>query len=173
MTPQVRLWTILGESQTGKSRIVGDLSSKPGGGRSGFSYILLRGSGYLSVYSKKMAWQEDRKSPADSIAEIRSKISTLTRALGGLPSCVNVLSTLRFDYITHWDGLVCPSGNQYLNAWTREGWELASLVLMSPDREGSRDFYGRYGAPTAWLYESRNLPPGEMVGAVRNHFSWA
>ena len=173
MSPAIRLWTLLGESQTGKSRVVGDLSSRPGRGRAGFSYILLRGGGYLSVYSKKMAWQEDRKPPAESVAEIKSKVSTLTRALRGPPSVVNVLSTLRYDPVTHWDGLFCPSANLYLNAWIAEGWELASLVLMSPDREGSRDFYGRYGAPTAWIYESRALAAGEMVGTVRNHFSWA
>lgn len=173
MGTEVRLWTILGESKTGKSRVVGDLASRPGRGRPGFADILSRGGGYIHVYCKKMAWQEDRKLPHESVAEIRSKLATMKRALGSPPAVVNVLSTLRFDHIDHSNGLRCPAGHAYLNAWISEGWELASIVLMSPDRDRSQDFYRLYGAPTAWIYESRQMAVGKMVGSVRNHFSWA
>lgn len=171
---QVRLWTILGEAQTGKSRSVRELASlQLRGGRPTFSDVLLRGGGYIRVYAKRMAWQEDKKMPADSIREIERKIAVLTRRLKRKPVAVNVLSTLRFQPIIHSSGLTCPAASKYIEAWQDKGWSVESLALMSPDPAGADDHYGELGAPTAWLYESRTMRIGEMVGTIRNHFAWA
>jgi hypothetical protein len=121
-----------------------------------------------------MAWQEDRKTPDESIDEINRKIAAIARRPNGAPFAINILSTLRFDAIRHQSpALTCPSGAEYLRAWAGVGWSLEALVLMSPDRGGARDFFGDFGAPTAWIYDSRKMPLSEMVGSVRNHFGWA
>lgn len=171
----VRFWTIIGEPQSGKSRTVRELASlAESGGQAPSRDILLRGSGFLRVYAKRMAWQENQKSPADSVAEIRAKIATVTRKLGYAPYALNVLSTLRYDAMTFLNpSRTYPKAEAYLAAWVAEGWLLESLALMSPDQNGGRDHFGAFGAPTAWIYDARDLEIGHMVGAVRNHFGWA
>ena len=169
---QVRLWTIIGEAQTGKSRAVRELASLPTTGGADLKDVLFRGGGYLRISHKRMAWQEAKRSPAESVADIRARIGFAERRLGASPFAINVLSTLRFEPIEH-AGKSCPEGKAYLQAWISEGWSLESIVLMSPDPHGGQDVYGNFGVPTLWLYESRKRDVSQMVGLVRSHFGWA
>jgi hypothetical protein len=171
---QVRLWTLLGESQTGKSRSIKDLASRHSGGPPGFTDVLLRGGGYLHVFAKVMAWQENRKTPAQTVAEINQKIQTRAGRLGGhQPAFMNVLSALRLEPLEHAPGVIYPGAAEYLAHWVEQGWTLESLALLSPDPGGSHDSLSAFGSPTAWIYDSRELAVGQMVGTIRNHFGWA
>ena len=164
-----RLWTLIGDPDTGKSLSVKTLASRLKGGPPGFCEILLRGGGTLNVFAKVMAWQENNKTPHQSVSEIKRKAAILQKGLpAGQPTSINILSTLRFDSHN-----TCPDGAHYLARWISEGWTLESLVLMSPDIHGRHDFYGKFGAPTLWHFESAKLPVGTMAGMIRNHFGWA
>lgn len=167
---QVRLWTIIGEANTGKSTTVKELAGLPATGAATFKYVPLSGGGLLNIYAKRMAWQENKKTPEQSVEEIKDKCGRLVGPKRHKPFYINVLSVLRFEAITHPDGTVCPSAYEYLRHWADAGWSIESLVLLSPGI-GARDSYGTLGVPFVEV-DSAALAIPDMVDRVRAHFGW-
>jgi hypothetical protein len=172
--PKVRIWAILGDSKTGKSTVIGGLTSQSGKGPGGIRDILLRGGGYLRLFARRRACQEGRKSPEQIVHAINSEARRLMNGRPRISVCwLNVLLALRFD-----EDKGCPAGHEYLTHFVRQGWQIESLVLMNYRDEDRREFYHNYGAPTLDLRDSRALVQnplhrGWVVGQVRNHFGWA
>lgn len=172
--PRIRVWAILGDARTGKSTTIRYLSSQLSTGPGAFRDVLLRGGGYLRVYSVRRAWQEAGKSPREAVERVNRSAQTLVRQRPPVSvCCVNVLMALRFNPTNE-----CPAGHAYLSHFVGQGWLLESLVLMNYRDEDRREFYHNFGAPTLDLFDSARMVrnPDQhawMVGQVRNHFGWA
>lgn len=169
----VRVWAIIGDANSGKSTMIGHLTSHFGatdnGLKSGradrFCNVLLRGGGLRRVWSRRMAFQEaglDPSAAADMILERQNQDKPL-----------NILISLRHS--SH-NGF--PGAETYLSSFLKRGWSLSSLVLMGPTPD--IDTYLEFGSPTlaVWprqfLDKSENIEEiGLRVGQIRNHFGWA
>lgn len=183
--PIVRLWAVLGADSSGKSTTVGHLVGDFGRGGNGvspnrgeeFKEVLLRGGGYLYLYSRRQSVQEAKKT-AEEIVDIVSKASAKQASIRPTmsPMYSNVLLSLRTDTKT---GL--PVAAHYLDHFIRRGWLIRSLALLSP-RDAGRELYRSYGAPICYVRGAGRISVGSlrgqarisyMVGQVRNHFGWA
>jgi hypothetical protein len=172
--PQIRIWAILGAGSVGKSATIGHLAGEfgkgPGGLRQtlgGKREILLRAGGYLTVFSWRVSRQDARQSPEETVKFLKRQSSQFDsdRPIAG--AYFNVLLALRTDRKGN-----LPVAAEYLSSFVRQGWIIESLALLSPtDRD--EDLYHRFGAPICYVYGSRDIKIGWMVGQVRNHFGWA
>jgi len=175
--PKVRVWAVLGDSDAGKSTTIGHLTSRLNQGPVGIVKVLLRGGGYLHIYGKKMALQEaevypdDETTPAIDQKGFMTNINDRAAELQHNPTIsagyFNILIALRFNQVNNY-----PCGLDYLSSFVEKGWSIESLVLLSPTPEQQEE-YGRFGAPTLSVDNSRNIEINHMVGQVRNHFGWA
>ena len=180
----LNVWVIVGDSDAGKSTMIGHLTAqfgatdKPNGLRSGPASrpytVLLRGGGFLRLWSRKMALQEARWSPEIAVAGISKRILGHQRnATAG-----NILIALR-DVDTN--GL--PEGYKYLNHFQSQGWTIKSLVLIQKVKNPSA--YLAVGAPVCFMDPPEQVKPEQVkpqvfseqiahrVGQIRNHFEWA
>ena len=173
--PQIRIWAILGAGSVGKSTTIGHLTGDFGKGQGGLRQtlggkreILLRGGGYLTVFSWRVSRQDGRQRPEDTVSFLKrqsSQFDTSGRPMAA--ACFNVLLALRTDRKGNF-----PVAAEYLSHFVRQGWMIESLALLSPtDRD--EVLYHRFGAPICYVYGSRDIKIGWMVGQVRNHFGWA
>jgi|JI7StandDraft_1071085.scaffolds.fasta_scaffold233266_2 GTPase SAR1 family protein len=180
----VNVWAIVGDSGAGKSTMIGHLTAqfgatkKPNGLRPGPARkhytILLRGGGFLRLWSRKMALQEAEWSPEFAVGEISNHILRHHRgATSG-----NILIALR-DV----DSNGFPEGHEYLNYFQSQGWTVRSLVLIQKTEDPSE--YWSVGAPVCFMNSAEQLKPepdnlqafseqiAHRVGRIRNHFEWA
>ena len=173
---KVKIYALVGEADAGKSTTVSNLTGRkrgPPGARS----ILLPGGGFLRVWSKTMAWQEDNKSPADAVAEIKA----FAKRTASLPPAISInsmsaLMTLRFEPFRRPDiagAAKQPGAEAYLTAFVDQGWEIASLVLFTNEADEKRHHFERYGAPTLYYPDATDRSFEAMTGGVRRHFGWA
>lgn len=180
----VNVWAIVGDSDAGKSTLIGHLTAQfgatnnPNGLRSGPASrpytVLLRGGGFLRLWSRKMALQEAGWSPEFAVAAISKRILRHQRnATAG-----NILIALR-DVDTN--GL--PEGCKYLTYFQSQGWTIKSLVLLQNIKSPSA--YLSLGAPVCFMDPSEQIKAEQFtpqlfseqiahrVGHIRNHFEWA
>jgi len=172
LNKKIRLWAIIGDSDSGKSTSIGYLVSHLGRGRPSYRYIYLRGGGYLLMYVRKQSLQEAKRTPekvvVDTIAEARK---LATREKVNL-AWFNVLYAIRSDTV---NGL--PTADAYLSHFVDCGWKIESLILMNYKSNPHARYYN-FGAPTYELHDAAKLvrDPSthtHMVGQIRNHFGWA
>jgi hypothetical protein len=178
MVPRLSVWAIVGESNSGKSTMIGHLTGQFGakrnglsGGRSdGFSKILLRSNAYMTIWTRRMALQEAGLSPEKAFAEISKKFNSSKR-----PSdCTSILIALRDQQHS---GLA--DGDEYLNYFSNQGWNINSFVLMHSVEKADR--YLSLGVPSYTFISTDSTPDVELssrpishrVGQIRNHFAWA
>jgi hypothetical protein len=180
----VNVWAIVGDSDAGKSTIIGHLTAQfgttknPNGLRSGPASrpytVLLRSGGFLRLWSRKMALQEAGWSPEFALSEISKRILRHQRgARSG-----NILIALR-DVDTN--GL--PEGHEYLKYFQSHGWTINSVVLIQKTENPHE--YLSVGAPVCLMNSAELLEPehgnlqafseqiAHRVGRIRNHFAWA
>ncbi len=165
---QVRFWAIIGPPQVGKSTTIGHLTSQLGRGPGGIREVLLRGGGYLTIFGRRMAWQEKGDGPDKVVKLINEQVRRLQSHNPNISiSFFNVLMALRFDSENG-----CPDGHEYLSHFVQHDWLIESLVLLSPDDKHYH--YHRFGAPILYIHNSNiDFEISQMVGKVRNHFGWA
>jgi hypothetical protein len=173
---QVRIWAILGADSVGKSTTIGHLIGDFGKGRGGLRpgpggmrQVLLRGGGYLTVFSRRTSWQEAGEPPEGVVKFIRQQNLQFERRGGRriVAAYFNVLTALRTDRLGRF-----PPAEDYLSHFVKQDWHIESLALLSPT-DADEGLYHRFGAPTCYVYDSCDIQIGWMVGQVRNHFGWA
>jgi hypothetical protein len=171
--PIIRLWAVLGAGSVGKSTTVGHLAGDFGKGQNGlrrgrgggFKETLLRGGGYLTVHPRRQSLQEANKTPEEAVRIVQNQIAhTPTGIRSGY---FNILLALRTD---RFRGL--PTADHYLSYFVARNWHIEALALLSPTTKDER-VYRFFGAPTCYVYRSREISILDMVGQVRNHFGWA
>lgn len=172
----VRLWGVLGAGSVGKSTAIGHLVGDFGRGRNGLRQgrgaamreILLRGGGYLWLFSRRMSLQEARKYPGVVVKDVANQIKRVRSENPSIePAYINVLFALRTDQFGNF-----PRAEGYLSHFIRNDWEIKSLALLSPNAQ-DRQLYRRFGAPICFVRRSRQIDISHAVGQVRNHFRWA
>jgi hypothetical protein len=166
---KIRLWAVIGDANTGKSTAIGHLTSQLGRGDGGIRQVLLRGGGYLTLFARRMAWQEAKRNPREVVKLVNQQARRLRASNPPISSSwFNVLCALRVDAVYGF-----PAGHEYLSHFVEQGWELENLVVMSPDQRSYH--YHRFGAPMLELHDSAApaMEIGWMVGQIRNHFGWA
>ena len=178
---RIRIWVILGDPGAGKSTAIGHLTSQFGATENGLrqgpspdeSSVLLRGGGYLTILSRRMAWQEAEKKPQEVVDLILGKARQRQAEVPAISiSWFNVLMALRYDAHDQRPNDF-PAGYDYLSHFVRQGWFIESLVLLNPN--AARYHYHRFGASTYDLYDTTH-PDNQIawtVGQIRNHFGWA
>jgi hypothetical protein len=172
--PQIRIWAVIGAGNVGKSTTIGHLAGDFGKGQGGLRQtlggkreVLLRGGGYLTVFSWRVSRQDAGQSPDETVKFLKRQSSQFDGDRPIASACFNVLVALRTDRRGN-----LPVAAEYLSHFVRQGWIVESLALLSPtDRD--EDLYHRFGAPTCYVYGSRDIKIAWMVGQVRNHFGWA
>lgn len=178
MAPQLSVWAIVGDSNSGKSTMIGQLTGQFGpkknglsGGRSdGFFSILLRSNAYMSIWTRRMALQEAGLSPEKAFAEISKKFANPKRP----SNCTSILIALRDQQHS---GLA--DGDQYLKYFSNQGWNIHSVVIMHSVENAGR--YVSLGVPSYTFASTDDAPDVELssrpilhrVGQIRNHFAWA
>lgn len=185
---QIRVWAILGDTEAGKSTMIGHLTSMFGPGENGIDpkrqkpvrTVLLRGGGYLRLWTMRQALQEANKSPERFVNETLKRSAKMALVAPRIPSqYFNILIALRYDATA-----TCPAGSEYLSFFCQQpDFALHSLVCL-PSREAGKEkppspdlsLFLRFGVPTC-LVRSPVCPDGEpishQVGQIRNHFGWA
>jgi hypothetical protein len=167
---QIRLWTVIGPANSGKTSTIGALVSQSKGA-GGARDILLRGGGWIRIFAYRQSVQEAGKTPEDEAKRINLIVSKIKRVR---PSYVNFLLALRSD---SFQGL--PQGDAYLNHFVTLGWRIESIVLLGKDMEHpSFNHYADFGAPIAEMLKSgdwlkNDLERNWVFGQARNHFGWA
>ncbi|WP_320196404.1 hypothetical protein RMR10_009655 [Agrobacterium rosae] len=165
---KIRLWAIVGPHNSGKSSLIGALTSEKrcsGHGRD----VLLRGNGWLHIHAYSQSVQEGDYTEASSIKRIEDAAAA-SHARHPI-AYFNVLLALRSDV---YKGL--NQGYKYLAAYTAAGWDIESIIMLDiPDQYND---YGRMGAPTAIINESTansaiDLQRNWVFAEARNHFGWA
>jgi hypothetical protein len=166
---RIRLWAIIGPSDSGKSSTIGALISQSGKGPGGLRDVLLRGGGWLRIMALRQSLQEAKQKP-ESVSEKFSKAAHKQERNTAF-AYYNLLIALRSDQVNG-----CPIADEYLSHFVEAGWEIQSLVLLEDEIE-----YGRYiafGAPLALIPKSAKMTSNQLernwvFGQVRNHFGWA
>lgn len=175
----VNIWVVVGDSNTGKSTMIGHLTAQFGattkanglkqGSGSRLYTVLLRGGGYLRLWSRRMALQEAGWSPEFAVRSISKRILRhQPNARSG-----NILVALR-DV----DSNGLPSGDSYLTYFQSQGWSVRSIVLMQGIEDPARYLY--LSAPTYCMKAPHQgvssviaQQISHRVGQIRNHFEWA
>lgn len=167
----IRSWAIIGDANAGKSTTIRHLVSQfqgPGGMR----HVLLRGGGQLAIFAKIMSLQEGNqeeggaKTPDEFVELVRRQIDKTQG--GNCLSFFNVLFSLRYVSL----GPSYPDANEYLTHFIHQGWQIESLVLMTPTASREQ-LYQSFGSPTLSIQDPTTQAISHMVGRVRNHFGWA
>jgi energy-coupling factor transporter ATP-binding protein EcfA2 len=192
--PRVRLWAVVGRPSSGKSTLIGHLTSLFGPGTSGvdpqadgasdrFHQVTLQGGGLMRLYCLRRSWQEADMQPEEVVTTITEAAADLAAQKPPIAlSYFNVLMSLELD--SYPDPVRGPFGkaHEYLSHFAQVGWSLEKLVLLSPEPQHAH--YERYGAPVLYLYNKERDPsvlprPGHRaqeigwsLSAVRNHFGW-
>lgn len=170
---KVRVWAVLGGGKTGKSTVIGNLTSRLGKGRGAvLSLVALRGGGYLQICARRQSLQEAGRSPEDVVRDAQ-RVARGLQKKEALSNCyLNLLIAIRIDATRS-----LPPASDYLSHFIKSGWSLESLVILDFDaKKHSR--YFTFGAPTYELYGASNMAQNnskhqQLVGQVRNHFGWA
>ncbi|MFD2263319.1 hypothetical protein ACFSM5_10505 [Lacibacterium aquatile] len=195
-SPRIRVWAVVGRPSSGKSTIIGHLTSLYGAGNNGldphaggegadrFHSVSLPGGGHMSVYCLRRSWQEADMQPVDVVATVKKAADELANQKPPIVlSYFNVLMALEMD--AYPDPQHGPFGkaHEYLSYFARVGWSIEKLVLLSP--EAKHQHYERFGAPVLCLYnkdrdpdllprpEGRAKEIGRSLAAVRSHFGWS
>jgi hypothetical protein len=172
----IRLWAILGDGSVGKSTTIGHLAGDFGksfnglrrGRGGGLREILLRGGGYLTIHPRRVSLQEGGKSPKEAAKEIGRECARVERRANIQAAYFNVLLAIRTDRFEE-----MPKADEYLSYFVGQGWQIESLVLLSPNGRDT-DLYRHFGVPTCYVYGSTtDFSILQMVGQVKNHFGWA
>lgn len=177
MTLGLNVFAIVGESNSGKSTMIGQLTSQFGsaknglrGGRGdGFFNIAIRKDGLLSIWTRRMALQEARLSPEEAVTYISRVFENPKRPA----DCKSILVALRDQQHR---GLA--DGDEYLRRFLAQGWKINSLVLMHSVTQVER--YNDLVVPTLTLASDGDAPDRDLsfhsisdrVGQIRNHFGW-
>jgi hypothetical protein len=169
---KVRVWAVIGEGSTGKSTVIGHLTSKLGRGPGGPQFMLLRGGGYLRVHARRQSLQEARITAQSIVRTFKARIANLQKNKGLSIGYANLLVAIRTDKI---NGL--PPATDYLSYFVTSGWDLESIVILDYDGRKHASYH-EFGVPTLEVYNSSDwvqdkLQHQILVGQVRNHFGWA
>jgi hypothetical protein len=169
---QIRVWGILGESDSGKSTVIGHLISQLDKGPGGFRIVPLRGGGYMEVYARRQSLQEAKRAPGQVIEDTLALIQNEERKHRKAICFLNLLLAIRTDVINR-----LPSAVDYLSEFVRAGWSVESLVVLGyEDKKHSR--YYKFGTPICEAYSASEYAADLkqrhlLLGQVRNHFGWA
>ncbi|KAB6718011.1 MULTISPECIES: ABC transporter ATP-binding protein [Roseobacteraceae] len=171
----LRIWVIMGESEAGKSTLIGHLTGQFGKSDNGlkrngtdFSNVPLSGGGLLKLFSMRCALQENprgKECPVGALAYIRKKFEKK-----GLVQHSNCLLALRLN-----DGEGQGAGFEYLDYFIGQGdVEVMSIVTLGA-KDCDVDKALEYGIPTLALANWQDCQRSILVSiaAVRRHFGWA
>lgn len=168
---RVRVWAILGESDAGKSTVIGHLVSQYGKGAGGLRVSPLRGGGDLRIYARRQSVQEAKRTPDDVIADTYKSAVKLQKKHGIVLANFNLLIALRTDVTNR-----MPMGHAYLSRFIAEGWDLSSIVVLNY-QDTLHAAYREFGAPFLGIEDNGLIENKSMhnllVSKVRNHFGWA
>lgn len=167
-TFKIRVWAVVGPHNSGKTSVIGALTSQKSG-RGHARDVLLRGHGWLYMHAFSRSVQEAGRTEDTSIQKIESAAAS-SHARQPI-AFYNVLLALRSDQFR---GL--NPGHKYLAAYASAGWELKSIILL--EDEGEYKNYARMGVPTAIISNTvlemaKSASRNWVFGAARNHFGWA
>jgi hypothetical protein len=146
---RIRLWAIIGPDKSGKSTTIGHLAysvpvryGTPSHGinlaRGDIRRVMLRGGGYLTVFTIPQSVQEYPDPPLtpDAVGEwVESEARTLQDQLNGQrlehieAGWFNVLMALRRD-----SRAVYPAAHGYLSHFVQRGWLIQSISLVGADK---------------------------------------